>query len=95
MPPLLPPITPRIHTNITLLHDLTDPATFDPSNNEAAVADYDDRFRRAGAKCKVIERLLGESTDGGQRGAKEKGIGDASIEDFTDRGGLDRVKKGE
>jgi len=86
LPPLPHPVTARLHTNTTLLHALTDPSTFDASNHEAAVADYDDRFRRAGAKCKVIARMVGESEspEGGQEGGgKARGVGDASMEDFA------------
>jgi hypothetical protein len=52
----------RLKNNITLLHSLTDPPTFSTENTEEAVADYDDRFKRAGAKVKVIERIVGESS---------------------------------
>jgi hypothetical protein len=52
----------RLTSNIHLLHALTDPSTFSTENTEEAVADYDDRVRRAGAKAKVIERIVGEST---------------------------------
>jgi hypothetical protein len=60
----LPPLAsnPRLTNNITLLHALTDPETFDTANSEEAVADFDDRFKRAGAKAKVVERILGETT---------------------------------
>lgn len=51
---------PRLINNVTLLHSLTDPETFSTDNTEEAVADFDDRFKRAGAKAKVIERILGE-----------------------------------
>jgi hypothetical protein len=53
----------RLVNNITLLHSLTDPETFSTENTEEAVADFDDRVKRAGAKAKVIERIVGE-TDG-------------------------------
>ncbi|KAI2485713.1 Yae1-N domain containing protein [Pyrenophora tritici-repentis] len=59
LPPLQP--NPRLHTNTPLLHSLTDPETFSTANTEDAVADYDDRFKRAGAKAKVIERIVGKS----------------------------------
>jgi hypothetical protein len=52
----------RLHSNTTLLHSLTDPETFSTSNTEEAVADFDDRFKRAGAKAKVIERIVGETS---------------------------------
>ncbi len=43
-----------------MLHSLTDPLTFSTDNTEDAVADFDDRLKRAGAKAKVIERSIGE-----------------------------------
>lgn len=55
------PKNERLKNNATLLHSLTDPETFDTANTEEAVADFDDRFKRAGAKAKVIERIVGES----------------------------------
>ena len=51
----------RLRNNTTLLHSLTDPLTFDTANTEEGVADFDDRFKRAGAKAKVIERIVGEA----------------------------------
>ena len=42
---------------------MTDPQTFDTANTEEAAADFDDRFKRAGAKAKVIERIVGETDD--------------------------------
>lgn len=53
--------TPRLTSNTTLLHALTDPLTFSTSNTEEAVADFDDRCKRASAKAKVIERIVGEN----------------------------------
>lgn len=55
------PKNERLKNNTTLLHSLTDLETFDTANTEEAVADFDDRFKRAGAKAKVIERIVGES----------------------------------
>jgi len=52
----------RLQSNISLLYHLTDPPTFSTSNTEADVADFDDRVKRAGAKAKVIERIIGEAT---------------------------------
>ncbi|KAF2204722.1 hypothetical protein GQ43DRAFT_437702 [Delitschia confertaspora ATCC 74209] len=80
LPPL--PYNTRLHSHITLLYHLTDPTTFSTLNTEDAVADYDDRFRRAGAKAKVIERLIGETAEtkggsGGPAGERdvEEGVG--------------------
>ncbi|EOA92286.1 hypothetical protein ACJQWK_03265 [Exserohilum turcicum] len=80
IPPL--PKNERLKNNTTLLHSLTDPETFDTANTEEAVADFDDRLKRAGAKAKVIERIVGEadvaassskSPEGSPAGAKTKG----------------------
>ncbi|KAF2491006.1 hypothetical protein BU16DRAFT_422851, partial [Lophium mytilinum] len=58
---LLPlPENPRLAKHVTTLHALTELPTFSTANTEDAVADFDDRFKRAGAKAKVIDRILGE-----------------------------------
>lgn len=59
LPPL--PSNTRLEKHISMLHGLTDPSTFSTENNEEAVADFDDRFKRAGAKAKVIDRVIGEN----------------------------------
>ncbi|KAF9693737.1 hypothetical protein EKO04_008448 [Ascochyta lentis] len=64
----LPPLTTtstRLLSNITLLYHLTDPPTFSTANTETSVADFDDRFKRAGAKAKVVERIVGETLTSG------------------------------
>jgi hypothetical protein len=61
--PPLPTSSTRLQSNITLLYHLTDPLTFSTSNDEPSVADFDDRFKRAGAKAKVIERIIGETSE--------------------------------
>lgn len=88
----------RLINNITLLHSLTDPLTFSTENTEEAVADFDDRVKRAGAKAKVIERIVGESEstskspEGSPARGKTKGVrlgdkkgqkGDDNMEDFA------------
>jgi hypothetical protein len=87
----------RLQNNISLLHSLTDLETFSTDNTEEAVADFDDRFKRAGAKAKVIERIVGESSSANARspdgspgpgrnvrleGEKKGKKGDDSMEDF-------------
>lgn len=61
LPTLRTPTT-RLQSNICLLYHLTDPLTFSTSNTEASVGDFDDRVKRAGAKAKVIERIIGETS---------------------------------
>ncbi|KAJ4294572.1 hypothetical protein N0V90_008263 [Kalmusia sp. IMI 367209] len=85
----------RLKKHIHMLHGLTDPATFSTLNTEDAVADFDDRFKRAGAKSKIIERIVGEapfsasnhnSSDAAARNVRVSGPsqkkGDDSMEDF-------------
>lgn len=95
---VLPPFkeNDRLKKHIQMLHALTDPATFSTRNDEDAVADFDDRFKRAGAKAKIIERIVGEAggssspdreaSEGAARnvrltGANKKKAGD-NMEDF-------------
>lgn len=60
--PVLSNTSSRLQSNVSLLYHLTDPLTFSTSNTESSVADFDDRFKRAGAKAKVIERIIGETS---------------------------------
>jgi hypothetical protein len=75
----------RLTNHATLLHALTDPLTFSTDNTEDSVADFDDRVRRAGAKAKVIERIVGEGEGIERKGGegKEKKLDGASMEDFV------------
>ncbi|KAI9767512.1 MAG: hypothetical protein M1839_004472 [Geoglossum umbratile] len=84
-PPSLP-ANPRLEKHIKTLYALTEPVSLSTENTEDSVSDFDDRLKRALAKVKVIEKLIGESDLGydGDRalsGDKEKKGGDGSIED--------------
>jgi len=77
--------TPRLQSHISTLCFLTDPETFSTLNTEDAVADYDDRFKRAGAKAKIIERIATSSSTGDAAQKKSNGggsKGDDNMEDF-------------
>ncbi|OCK82745.1 DUF1715-domain-containing protein [Lepidopterella palustris CBS 459.81] len=50
----------RLEKHIQTLFALVEPDTFSTENTEEAVTDFDDRFKRAGAKAKVVERIVGE-----------------------------------
>lgn len=87
----------RLKKHIQMLHALTDPATFSTINTEDAVADFDDRFKRAGAKAKIVERIVGETgspcsphretPEGAAKNVRlvtaTKKKGDDSMEDFV------------
>ncbi len=58
----LPPLSrnPRLEKHIQTLHALAEPASLSMQNTEDAVSDFDDRLKRATAKVKVIEKIVGE-----------------------------------
>ena len=51
----------RLEKHIRTLYALTEPRSLSRENNEDSVPDFDDRFKRADGKIKIIENLLGES----------------------------------
>ncbi len=55
----------RLQKHLQTLHDLTNPATLSTTNKASVVEDVDNRLKRAAAKARVVERILGEVTDGG------------------------------
>lgn len=54
---------PRLAKHVTTLHALSEPASLSTQNDEDGVADFDDRFKRAQAKAKIVEKLVGEGQD--------------------------------
>ncbi|PGH17046.1 hypothetical protein AJ79_01430 [Helicocarpus griseus UAMH5409] len=60
--PVLPPNS-RLEKHIATLLSLVDPLTLSTQNSEDAVADFDERLKKAASKAKVIERILGEQND--------------------------------
>lgn len=87
----LPALTnPRLEKHIRVLYALSEPASLSTDNNEDAVSDYDDRLKRAHAKVKIIERLVGEDSSLlaglGDNLGQQAGSGsaaDSSIEDVN------------
>lgn len=54
------PANERLQKHVQTMWALVEPATFSTQNTEEAIADFDDRFKRATAKAKVIEKIVGE-----------------------------------
>lgn len=50
----------RMEKHVRTLYALVEPDSLPVENNEEAVSEVDDRLKRAEAKAKVIERLVGE-----------------------------------
>ena len=79
------PGNPRLEKHLTTFLTLVDPTTLSMENTEEAVAEFDDRLKKATAKAKVIERIIGEQSEGsgrgGHRAADQQGSND-NIEDI-------------
>ncbi|KAF9880769.1 duf1715 domain-containing protein [Colletotrichum karsti] len=60
----LPPLAPnaRLEKNVTAAFALVEPDTLAKENNDDAVNDFDDRFKRAQGKVKIVERMTGETS---------------------------------
>ncbi|KAH8911659.1 DUF1715-domain-containing protein [Coniochaeta sp. PMI_546] len=80
LPPL--PSNPRLEKNVTTLFALTEPDSLSTENTDEAVNDFDDRFKRAEGKAKVIEKMVGEDhkKDDAQKPASPGGARSAGLE---------------
>ncbi|KAH7030435.1 hypothetical protein B0J12DRAFT_583264 [Macrophomina phaseolina] len=63
---------PRLAKHISTLHALTEPASLSTQNDEDAVSEFDDRWKRAQAKAKMVEKMVGEGLDVGELAGEEK-----------------------
>lgn len=80
----------RLEKHITTLLSLVDLETLSTENTEEAVSDIDDRLKKAKAKVKIIEKIIGEQGDvsgdglrGGKGGENQQGDGTGNIEDIS------------
>ncbi|TGO27981.1 hypothetical protein BPAE_0034g00610 [Botrytis paeoniae] len=69
----------RLAKHVKVFHALAEAESLSTENSEEAVGDFDDRYKRAVAKAKIIEKMVGEGQ--GQGGAKSSG--DGAIEDVS------------
>ena len=53
------PDNARLGKNIKMVYALVEPETLSTSNVDEAVQDFDDRFKRAQGKTKVVEKMIG------------------------------------
>ena len=80
------PNNPRLGKHIQTLYALVEPDSLSTQNNEDAVSDFDDRFKRAQGKVKIIEKLVGEdSLETANPGSAVKSV--AELTSSTDRSG--------
>lgn len=87
----LPPLADnaRLEKHVRTLYALVEPESLSTENNEEAVSEFDDRFKRAGAKLKVVEKIVGEESHAGdgETGQQtnqtlKKAAQDKNMEDF-------------
>lgn len=62
----------RLEKNVTSLYALVEPGTLSTDNDDEAVGDFDDRFKRAQGKLKIVERIVNE-------GREKDGPGESSM----------------
>ncbi|KAF2430711.1 DUF1715-domain-containing protein [Tothia fuscella] len=80
------PSNARLEKHIRTLYALTEAESLSTQNTEDSVSDFDDRFKRAVSKAKVIQNIIGErSTDGDVAGASSNGK-EATTAAHKDRG---------
>ncbi|KAL8801310.1 MAG: hypothetical protein Q9200_006984 [Gallowayella weberi] len=77
------PFNFRLEKHIRTLYALTEPVTLSSENTEDALSDFDDRWKRAEGKVKIIEKLLGEEPLYGTRSSLQYPDGSNSEIDFT------------
>ena len=77
------PANAKLEKNIKAVYELLEPDTLPTENSDEAVADFDDRLKRAQTKAKLVQRAIGDR-DGRQDEADESNanLKDASIEDI-------------
>ncbi|EFQ98956.1 hypothetical protein MGYG_01968 [Nannizzia gypsea CBS 118893] len=73
------PSNPRLEKHIATFLSLVNPLTLSMENNEEAVDDFDDRLKRATAKARIIEKMLGEPSEH----TAECSTGASNIEDIS------------
>jgi hypothetical protein len=80
----------RLEKHITSLLSLVDLETLSTENSEEAVSDIDDRLKKAKAKVKIIEKIIGEQGDNfgdssptGNGSENKQGDGTGNIEDIS------------
>lgn len=81
----LPPLqsNPRLVKHVKVLHALAESESLSTENSEEAVSDFDDRFKRAQTKAKIIERMVGEATGKDGDEGKVAPRNDENIEDAS------------
>lgn len=84
LPPL--PQNPRLEKHIQTLLALVDDSTLSTANSDDAVAEFDDRLKRAQAKEKVIEKIIGEAMSNSVAQNQSSNTANRNTSDFENFG---------
>lgn len=74
---------PRLVKHVKVLHALAESESLSTENSEEAVSDFDDRFKRAQTKAKIIERMVREASGKDGDEGKVAPRNDENIEDAS------------
>ena len=79
------PDNSRLEKHIRTLYALVEPSSLSVANSEASVSEFDDRFKRAEGKTRIIKKLIGEENqDGTINGSSlNNKAGDSGIKDIN------------
>src|SRR5690606_15367847 len=72
------PKNARLEKHITSLLSLVDPLTLEMENTEEALEEFEERLKKAKAKVRIIEKLVGEDAKTLDRGGGEQAPAGAS-----------------
>ena len=86
------PQNSRLRKHIETLYALSEPASLSTENNEDAVAEFDDRFKRAAAKLKIIERIVGEQDSAEALNSAESRKGSAAAKEVGEAGNIEDIR---
>jgi hypothetical protein len=77
------PNNQRLIKHLQVLYALAESDSLSTENTEEAVSDFDDRLKRAQAKAKIVERMVGETQKETGQSGEIAPRGDANIEDAS------------
>ncbi|KAL1957880.1 hypothetical protein VTO42DRAFT_5445 [Malbranchea cinnamomea] len=77
------PTNARLEKHLAAFLSLVDPTTLSMDNTEEAVEHFDDRLKKARAKARIIEKMIGEPSEpvGHEGNSGTQALGNNSIED--------------
>lgn len=79
------PATTRLEKHVRTLYALVEPSSLSTQNDEMSVSLFDDRLKRAEAKVKIIEKMIGEVSRSSSTAAGLPSMSRAPASGHTDK----------